>query len=92
MNNSLLILCFSFLSLYIVFAVGGVNAFKFFPTNQEVTYEYAGNVKVEPQPPWVDSDAPPPVPSGWRVRGTLKVQRIDHNSLAAAVSLHFSYL
>lgn len=70
-----------------VCTIGVTSAFKFFPVNRELVYEYTGSVKVESQPPWVEPNAEPSAPSGWRVRGTLKVQRIDGESVAAAVSL-----
>lgn len=63
-----------------------VNGFKFVPEQREVVYEYVGSVIVEAQAPWDEVSQSPPQPTGWKVRGTFKLQRIDANTLAAAVS------
>lgn len=56
------------------------------PEQREVVFEYVGNVIVEAQAPWDEINQSPPLPTGWSVRGTFKLQRIDANTLAAAVS------
>lgn len=67
------------------FVVETTIAFRFVPEHREVVYEYVGNVNVEAQAPWDELDKAPPEPSGWKVRGTFKLQRIDADTLAAAV-------
>lgn len=59
--------------------------FKFVPLNREVVYEYVGQVRVGAQAPMDTAKAEPPPVSGWHIRGTLKLQRRDNNTLAAAV-------
>lgn len=61
-------------------------SFKFVPPHREFVYEYVGTVKVEAQAPWDEVNLHPPTPTGWKVRGTLKLQRVDTNTIAAAVS------
>lgn len=50
-------------------------------------YEYVGQVMVGARPAIDDEDIKPPPPSGWKVRGTLKLQRRDESTIAAAVSI-----
>lgn len=71
-----------------------MNCFKFVPEQREVVYEYVGSVIVEAQAPWDEIHRRSPLdrkgrpqPTGWKVRGTFKLQRIDSNKLAAAVSI-----
>lgn len=87
-TSSLLISCvFCIISVF-VSIIFWANALKFFPENREIIYEYVGYVKLVSQIPWDEVNSQLPEPSGWRVKGTLKLQRIDDNSLAAAVSNH----
>lgn len=50
-------------------------------------YEYVGQVTVGARASMDDEDITPPPPSGWKVRGTLKLQRRDDSTIAAAVSI-----
>lgn len=61
------------------------NGFKFVPENREVVYEYVGTVSVGAQAPMENDNSKPPPSSGWKIRGTLKLQRRDNVTLAAAV-------
>lgn len=63
------------------------HAFQFVPENREVVYEYVGTVSVGAQAPMENDNSKPPPSSGWKIRGTLKLQRRDNVTLAAAVSL-----
>lgn len=74
--------------------IARANGFKFVPVQREVVYEYVGSVIVEAQAPWDEIIQRPPLdrisrphPTGWKVRGTFKLQRIDANTMAAAVSI-----
>lgn len=49
-------------------------------------YEYVGQVLVGARASLDDEDVKPPPPTGWKVRGTLKLQRRDQSTIAAAVS------
>lgn len=53
--------------------------------DQEIIYEYVGTIIVGAQAPMDTVNAAPPPSSGWTIRGTLKLQRIENNTLAAAV-------
>lgn len=66
-----------------------IKCFKFVPDQREIVYEYIGGVSVEAQAPWDEINKIPPLPTGWKVRGTFKLQRIDANTLAAAVSMRY---
>lgn len=52
-------------------------------------YEYVGQVMVGAKASIEDENITPPPPSGWKVRGTLKLQRRDESTIAAAVSILF---
>lgn len=65
-----------------------VTGFKFVAEHREVVYEYVGSVIVEAQAPWDEVNKSPPLPTGWKVRGTFKLQRLNANTLAAAVRMH----
>ena len=66
--------------------IASSSCFKFVPDKREVIYEYVGTVNVRAQAPYNKDDLSAPSPSGWKVRGTLKLQRNDADTLAAAVS------
>lgn len=93
-SNSLIRYFFLSNFLYHIYAVALVsttwivltNGFNFVPVQREVVYEYVGSVIVEAQAPWDEIKQNTPLPTGWKVRGTFKLQRIDANTLAAAVS------
>lgn len=56
-------------------------------------YEYVGRVTVGARASIDDENTnKPPPPSGWKVRGTLKLQRRDDSTIAAAVSIIKSQL
>lgn len=65
--------------------VGPSNAFQFVAMDQEIVYEYVGTIVVGAQAPMDTVNAAPPPASGWTIRGTLKLQRIENHTLAAAV-------
>lgn len=48
-------------------------------------YEYVGQVNVGARASIDDEEVIPPPPSGWKVRGTLKLQRRDESVIAAQV-------
>lgn len=64
---------------------GLCNCFKFFPVNREIMYEFVGTVNVGAQDPMQSINGEHSLPTGWKVRGTLKLQRISNDSIAAAV-------
>lgn len=68
------------------------DAFKFVPLHGELVYEYVGTVRVGAQPPMDTENSTPPPASGWKIRGTLKLQRHDNRTLAAAVSGTFLWI
>ena len=57
------------------------------PLNRELVYEYVGWVTVGAQAPLEKEETSIPPISGWKIRGTLKLQMIDNTTLAAGVSL-----
>lgn len=63
-----------------------INGFRFIPENREVVYEYVGTVSVGAQAPMENDNSKPPPSSGWKIRGTVRLQRRDNVTLAAAVS------
>lgn len=69
--------------------IGSVQCFHFISENREVMYEYVGQVMVGARASIDDDNSTPPPPSGWKVRGTLKLQRRDESTIAAAVSVFF---
>lgn len=74
--------------------IGSAGCFQFIPENREVVYEYVGQVTVGARASIDDESTTPPPPSGWKVRGTLKLQRRDESTIAAAVSIinHFFFI
>lgn len=55
------------------------------PLNRELIYEYEGSVNVLAQTPWDQIHLKPPRATSWKIRGTVKLQRIDRKTLAASV-------
>lgn len=58
---------------------------EFVPLNRENIYEYEGSVSVIAQAPWDQINLKPPQTAGWNIRGTVKLQRTDEQTLAASV-------
>lgn len=62
---------------------------EFVALKREVIYEYEGSVTVLAQPPWDQFHLKPPQSSSWKIRGTVKLHRIDTKTLAASVRSFF---
>lgn len=60
--------------------------------DREIIYEYAGSVDVIAQPQWDQNQAKAAQSAGWKVRGTVKLQRIDGKTLAASVKFYFGLI
>lgn len=58
---------------------------EFVSFNRENIYEYEGSVSVIAQAPWDQINLKPPHPSGWKIRGKVKLQRNNEHTLAASV-------
>lgn len=69
-----------------------ISSFKFVPLNREIIYEYAGEVRVGAQAPMDNDNSKAPPSSGWKIRGTLKLQRRTNDTLAAAVCITHLFL
>ncbi|XP_037039543.1 vitellogenin-3 [Bradysia coprophila] len=67
--------------------ISSTQCFHFIPENREVMYEYVGQVTVGARASIEDENLKPPPPSGWKVRGTLKLQRRDQSTIAAALAV-----
>lgn len=57
----------------------------FFALNRETIYEYEGSVNVIAQAPWDQIHLKSTQTVGWKIRGTVKLQRIHDTTLAASV-------
>lgn len=58
----------------------------FVALNREIIYEYEGSVNVIAQAPWDQIHLKLTQTVGWKIRGTVKLQRLDDTTLAASVS------
>lgn len=58
---------------------------EFVALNRENIYEYEGSVSVNAQTPWDQINLKPPQTSGWKIRGTVKLQHINDQTFAASV-------
>lgn len=83
--------------LILIFFVGAILAcataclsqgIEFVSLNRENIYEYEGSVSVIAQAPWDQINLKPPQTASWKIRGTVKLQRNNENTLAASVR-HF---
>lgn len=72
--------------------IGSAQCFHFITENREVVYEYVGQIMVGARASIDDENVTPPPPTGWKVRGTLKLQRRDASTIAAAVSISTLFL
>lgn len=57
----------------------------FFALNRETIYEYEGSVNVIAQAPWDQIHLKSTQTVGWKIRGTVKLQRLSDSTLAASV-------
>lgn len=57
----------------------------FISLNRESIYEYEGSVSVIAQAPWDETHLKQPQTAGWKIRGTVKFQRLNEQTLAASV-------
>lgn len=83
--------------LFVIVFVGAILAcvttyqcqgIEFVTLNRESIYEYEGSVSVIAQAPWDHGDSihlKPPQTAGWKIRGTVKLQRLNEQTLAASV-------
>lgn len=69
--------------------IGSAQCFQFINENREVVYEYVGQIMVGARASIDDESTTPPPPTGWKVRGTLKLQRRDASTISAAVSISY---
>lgn len=69
----------------------GVDCIEFVKHDREIIYEYAGSVDVIAQAQWDQYHAKEAQSAGWKVRGTVKLQRIDSKTLAASVRFWFCF-
>lgn len=60
---------------------------EFVTLNRESIFEYEGSVNVIAQAPWDQVHLKPPQLAGWKIRGTVKIQRPSEHILAASVSV-----
>ncbi|KAJ6640893.1 Vitellogenin-6 [Pseudolycoriella hygida] len=67
--------------------IGSAQCFDFVTEDREVMYEYVGQVMVGARASIDDENTSPPQPTGWKVRGTLKLQRRDDSTIAAALAV-----
>lgn len=58
---------------------------EFVALNRENIFEYEGSVSVIAQTPWDQINSKLPQTAGWKIRGTVKLQRINEQTLAASV-------
>lgn len=59
---------------------------EFVAINRENIYEYVGSVSVNAQTPWDDqTGGKSPQQAGWTIRGTVKLQRTNDQTLSASV-------
>lgn len=57
----------------------------FVTLNRESIYEFEGSVNVIAQAPWDQVHLKPSQMAGWKIRGTVKLQRSDEKTLAVSV-------
>lgn len=60
---------------------------EFVTLNRENIFVYEGSVNVIAQAPWDQVHLKPPQLAGWKIRGTVKVQRPTEHTFAASVSV-----
>lgn len=59
---------------------------EFVAINRENIYEYVGSVSVNAQTPWDDqTGGKSPQQAAWTIRGTVKLQRTNNQTLSASV-------
>lgn len=75
-----------------ILAGAGVDCIEFVKHDREIIYEYAGSVDVIAQAQYDQYQAKEAQSAGWKVRGTVKLQRIDGKTLAASVRLHIIFI
>lgn len=68
-----------------ILTVIGVDCIEFVKHGREVIYEYEGSVNVIAQAQWDQFQTKPAQSAAWKVRGTVKIQRIDSKTLAGSV-------
>lgn len=68
-----------------ILTVIGVDCIEFVRHGREVIYEYEGSVNVIAQAQWDQFQTKPAQSAAWKVRGTVKLQRIDSKTLAGSV-------
>lgn len=64
---------------------GLCQGIEFVSLNRENIYEYEGSVSVTAQTPWGQINLKPPQAAQWKIRGTVKLQRINNQTLAVLV-------
>lgn len=65
--------------------VGECQCINFVALNREVIYEYEGSVSGIAQAPWDQIHLKSTQTVGWKIRGTVKLQRLHDRTLAASV-------
>lgn len=68
------------------------QSIEFVALNRESIYEYEGSVVVIAQAPWDQMNSKLPQTAGWKIRGTVKLQRLNEQTLAASVRHTSSHL
>lgn len=62
-----------------------VDSIEFVRDDRELIYEYEGSVNAIAQAQWDQFNSKVSQSTGWKIRGTVKLQRIDGKTLAASV-------
>lgn len=79
------LICLFLVAILAFVAACQCQGIDFFALNRETIYEYEGSVNVIAQAPWDQIHLKSTQTVGWRIRGTVKLQRLDDTTLAASV-------
>lgn len=72
-------------ALLVFLAAFQCQGIDFVALNRETIYEYEGSVDVIAQAPWDQKHLKSTQTAGWKIRGTVKLQRSHDTTLAASV-------
>lgn len=73
------------MSILVFVAACQCQGIDFITLNRETIYEYEGSVNVIAQAPWDQIHLKSTQAVGWKIRGTVKLQRLDDTTLATSV-------